>query len=153
DLNLAPRNAKGMVEYSATFQLARPVDASKDSGVLIYNTVNRGNGGVSGSQDGHLSLVSGWQGDIPPARNLPTRTLPVAGGRNGAPVTGPTIARGFDGPAGTTTVPLNGGQGVGVPRPPPLNLNSPKDTLYRMVNDKAKQEPLPRDSWTFADCT
>ena len=32
DIALAPRNARGMVEYSATFQLAKPVDMSKASG-------------------------------------------------------------------------------------------------------------------------
>ena len=36
DLALAPRNARGRVEYVATFALARPVDLAKASGVLIY---------------------------------------------------------------------------------------------------------------------
>src|SRR4051812_23953884 len=34
DILLAPRNAGGLVEYSATFTLLRPVDASRSSGVL-----------------------------------------------------------------------------------------------------------------------
>src|SRR4051812_41419328 len=36
DLDLAPRNARGKVEYVATFALARPIDPAKASGVLIY---------------------------------------------------------------------------------------------------------------------
>src|SRR3954453_9282866 len=36
DLPLAPRNARGRVEYVATFTLYRPVDNSKQSGVLVY---------------------------------------------------------------------------------------------------------------------
>src|SRR5580698_758779 len=36
DIEFAPRNARGMVEYSATFSIAVPVDISKASGVLFY---------------------------------------------------------------------------------------------------------------------
>jgi hypothetical protein len=32
DIALAPRNARGIVEYSATFSIAKPVDMSKSSG-------------------------------------------------------------------------------------------------------------------------
>jgi hypothetical protein len=35
DLQLAPRDARGLVEYGATFALARPIDLSKTSGTLI----------------------------------------------------------------------------------------------------------------------
>src|SRR5664279_5631961 len=44
DIQLAPRNALGMVEYSATFAISKPVDMSKSSGVLFYSVPNRGNG-------------------------------------------------------------------------------------------------------------
>src|ERR1017187_6584573 len=36
DIQFAPRNARGMVEYSATFALSKPIDMSKSSGVLYY---------------------------------------------------------------------------------------------------------------------
>src|SRR6476659_7307833 len=44
DIQFAPRNARGMVEYSATFSLAKPVDMSKSNGVLYYSVPNRGRG-------------------------------------------------------------------------------------------------------------
>src|ERR1700675_2293513 len=44
DIRLAARNARGMVEYSATFEIAKPIDLSKASGVLLYTVANRGNG-------------------------------------------------------------------------------------------------------------
>src|SRR6476620_6145838 len=44
DIELAPRNARGKVEYVATFALAKPIDLTKSSGVLVYTVVNRGNG-------------------------------------------------------------------------------------------------------------
>src|ERR1044071_1926761 len=40
DIQLAPRNARGLVEYSATFALSKPVDMSKASGVLYYLVPN-----------------------------------------------------------------------------------------------------------------
>jgi hypothetical protein len=42
DIQFAPRNAHGMVEYVATFSLAKPMDMGKTSGVLIYEVANRG---------------------------------------------------------------------------------------------------------------
>ena len=44
DIQFAPRNARGMVEYSATFAISKPVDMSHSSGVLFYSVPNRGNG-------------------------------------------------------------------------------------------------------------
>src|SRR5436189_3551460 len=32
DIQFAPRNARGMVEYSATFSLAKPIDLAKSNG-------------------------------------------------------------------------------------------------------------------------
>src|ERR1700750_427075 len=45
DIGCAPRNARGKVEYSATFALSKPTDMSKARGVLLYSVPNRGNGG------------------------------------------------------------------------------------------------------------
>ena len=44
DIGLAPRNARGRVEYVATFALAKPVDMARAARVLLYQVVNRGNG-------------------------------------------------------------------------------------------------------------
>ena len=56
DIQLAPRNARGKVEYVGTFSLMKPVDMSKASGVLIYSVVNRGNGAAAASAGGpHLA--------------------------------------------------------------------------------------------------
>src|SRR5579864_2326033 len=36
DLKFAPRNARGMVEYAATFSMAKPMDMSKAGGLIVY---------------------------------------------------------------------------------------------------------------------
>src|ERR1017187_4996564 len=76
DIQLAPRNARGMVEYSATFAISKPVDMSHSSSVLFYNVPNRGNGAPTPSADGHVSVVSGWQGDVIKRPGLQTITVP-----------------------------------------------------------------------------
>src|SRR5262245_48688751 len=43
DLQLAPKNAHGKVEFSADFRMLVPVDHGKASGGLFYEVNNRGN--------------------------------------------------------------------------------------------------------------
>ena len=45
DLSLAPKNARGMVEYSTDIDILRPADRTKSNGVLFFNILNRGNKG------------------------------------------------------------------------------------------------------------
>src|SRR6202040_1106439 len=42
DLDKAPRNAQGTVEYETDFFILRPVDPRRASGVLVYDVTNRG---------------------------------------------------------------------------------------------------------------
>ena len=43
DIRLAPRNARGKVEYSADFVILRPADPFKGNGTLFYDVNNLGN--------------------------------------------------------------------------------------------------------------
>src|SRR5438067_3958168 len=62
DIKLTPKNAAGKVEYTATFAIARPTGAA--SGVLVYDVTNRGRGAATAIGDGHINVLSGWQGDL-----------------------------------------------------------------------------------------
>ncbi len=42
DIRIAPRNARGKVEYSADFEILRPADPFKGNGTLLYDVNNRG---------------------------------------------------------------------------------------------------------------
>jgi hypothetical protein len=42
DLDKAPRNARGLVEYETDFFILRPADPSRTNGVLVYDVTNRG---------------------------------------------------------------------------------------------------------------
>src|SRR5689334_10268000 len=153
DIGLAPRNARGMVEYSATFQLSRPGDMGKASGVLIYDVPNRGNGRAVGDRDGHMHLVSGWQGDIAPTPDKQTARVPVARNPDGSPVTGPVIARFVDFGAGHASLPIAGGFGAPVPLVEPASLDTAKARLVRRKSDAGPGETVPAADFAFADCS
>src|SRR4029077_6140956 len=42
NIDLAPRNAQGMVEYSADFRVLKPVEMKTGNRVLLYDPTNRG---------------------------------------------------------------------------------------------------------------
>jgi hypothetical protein len=156
DLDLAPRNAGGNVEYVATFSLMKPVDLSRASGVLVYSVVNRGNGVASPGPEGHISLVSGWQGDLAPTPTNQTIRVPVAVNRDGSPVTGPVLARFADLPPGTTTAGIGIGS-MGSANYPPSSLDTTRATLTSHVVETVRgvhdaRAVVPGTEWAFADC-
>ena len=154
DIKLAPRNARGKVEYVATFSLMKPIDMTQSSGVLMYSVVNRGNGAAAAGAEGHVSLVSGWQGDVLPTANNQTIQVPVAKDPDGTSMTGPLVLR-FTGLTGTTTtlmIPRN------QPSPyPPVTLDTSKSSLVSAVSEsatgvKSGTVVIPGSDWAFADC-
>ncbi|HML10136.1 MAG TPA: alpha/beta hydrolase domain-containing protein [Stellaceae bacterium] len=42
DLDKAPRNAQGLVEYATDFDILRPANPTRGSGILVYDVPNRG---------------------------------------------------------------------------------------------------------------
>src|SRR5262245_50739046 len=52
DIALAPRNARGMVEYSTDIHVLKPIDLARGNGVLFFNVANRGNKGGLASYNG-----------------------------------------------------------------------------------------------------
>src|SRR5665811_569646 len=126
DIQLAPRNARGMVEYSATFAISKPVDMSHSSGVLFYSVPNRGNGAPTPSADGHVSVVSGWQGDVIPRPGIETITVPVAKNLDGSPLTGPVFERFINMAADTATLDIASAPYVALTYQRPLTLDTAK---------------------------
>src|SRR4051794_34727190 len=43
NLDCAPRNARGMVEYQSEFRILKPLDLARGNGWLVYDVPNRGN--------------------------------------------------------------------------------------------------------------
>jgi hypothetical protein len=112
DIALAPRNARGMVEYVTDIDILRPADRSKSNGVLFFNIANRGNKGglplfnadvpnnlaanndLANAGDGFMQRQGytivwfGWQADVAAGANRMTMKVPVARNADGSPITG-----------------------------------------------------------------
>jgi hypothetical protein len=100
DIDLAPRNARGRVEYMATFQLVKPVDMSKSSRLMWHDVPNRGGRLTIVPAErltGDIGLSSGWQGDASgataPGPNNDYVVVPVAKNKDGSPIPGKVMGR------------------------------------------------------------
>ncbi|HEX4178939.1 MAG TPA: alpha/beta hydrolase domain-containing protein [Rhizomicrobium sp.] len=153
DIQLAPRDSNGRVVYSATFKLLKPLDMTSASGLLIYDVPNRGHGTVTAFPQGHVSVISGWQGDLADDGALQTITVPVAHNRDGSPILGPVIARFMDMPAGTTTLAIAGGPAGGIGGHNFLPATDKGARLIKASSDTAQAVEVPRNDWAFGDCT
>jgi hypothetical protein len=69
DLDKAPRNSRGMVEYEVDIFILRPADPAKGSGILYYEVLNRGNKQLGTRL---LDVTSGGAVSLPNALNNPT---------------------------------------------------------------------------------
>jgi hypothetical protein len=108
DLDLAPRNAQGLVEFQAVLDIVKPVDLSRGNRRLLLDFSNRGNRGAftrlndGGGADlsrqsyagngflnrlGYTVVWCGWQGDLIYNGNNVVAFLPEAR-LNGQPLRG-----------------------------------------------------------------
>jgi len=155
DILLAPRNARGHVEYSATFTLLRPVDSSRVSGVLWYEVPNRGSSPLNNapSRDamtaGHILVSSGWQGDLAPRAGSETIAVPVARNADGSPITGPVLYR-ISNVRGQTASLESGYAGLRYQRP--ATLDTAMALLTRQTSDDGQVIPIFSSEWAFANC-
>ncbi len=157
DIEHAPRNARGLVDYSATFTILKPTDMTGATGVLVYQVPNRGRANIDGGgyfadfrARGHVLVASGWQADIQPGAGVETLTTPTARYADGSSITGPVMARVADAPAGSTTQPIIRGRVTGTATP--ATFDTTKATLTRRASEDGSRTPLRSDEWTFADC-
>src|SRR5579862_560000 len=158
DLEFAPRNARGMVEYVATVTILKPADMAKASGVLLYFVPNRGRISLTGGgfladarKLGHVLVASGWQADIEPADGVETLVAPVAKNPDGSSITGRVLARFSDMPADTTTLPILRGGAPGTADP--ASFDTSQATLTRRSSEDGTVVPLRNSDWAFADCS
>ena len=72
DLELAPRNDEGLVEYSTDLYILKPLDLSSGNGRLLYDVNNRGNlRAMQFFNDGVLTLLYARDGR---ATSCPAKT-------------------------------------------------------------------------------
>ncbi|WP_262300233.1 alpha/beta hydrolase domain-containing protein [Microvirga sesbaniae] len=162
DLKLAPRNANGKVEYVSVFELTKPIDMTKASGLLWYDLVNRGTpvtlgeGAIRPPAYGHVHLISGWQGDLVQTDKNVTVQVPVARNPDGSPITGVVLSRLADSKPDTSTRPLSVLANA-IPYDAG-SLDTAKAHLIAKTSEKRSGEigptrEIPSTEWAFADCS
>lgn len=152
DIGNARRLSNGRVGYQATFALALPTDPRTASGFLMYDVPNRGNGDVAPDADGHIRVVSGWQGDLAPQPGAQTLIAPTAFNPKGLPLTGPVLQRFTDVKAGAASIAITGSIGRPTLRPQPLSLDTRKARLTKQPDESTAPVKIAARDWAFADC-
>ncbi len=94
NLDHAPRNDRGRVEYRTTVEIYRPVDMRRWNGAIYHTVPNRGGAGAAERallERGFALVRVGWQGDIAPSDMNIVARLPVATEADGSPIAGPAL--------------------------------------------------------------
>ena len=165
DIELAPRNARGMVEYSADIIILRPVDPSRGNGRLFYETNNRGrllslnrlNDAPTASSDptaagdagngflmrqGYTFVASGWDATASSADGRLNITLPVAVNPDGSPIVGPSLEE---------LVIDNDDTATGRLTYPAATLDTTQATLMVRTRYGDAPQPLDAGAWEYVD--
>ena len=135
DIELAPKNARGMVEYATDVEILRPVNRAGGNGILFFNIVNRGNkhgvfpfnadvphrptdvadnnalkhaGDGWMMREGYTLIWFGWQADVLPGNSRVTFSVPAVRNPDGTAITGVVRAE-LTTPAATKTLNLSSG--------------------------------------------
>ncbi|MFL6655407.1 MAG: alpha/beta hydrolase domain-containing protein [Sulfurifustis sp.] len=168
DIELAPRNARGMVEYDTGIVILRPVDPTKGNHRMFYELTNRGviltlrvfNDSPNASttnpatadagngflmRQGYTILYSGWDLSSAPGGTF-SSNYPIAKNPDGTSITGPAIEEFvFDNLPPVlqpTTATINY---------PAATLDTTQATLTVRTHYTDAQTPIPATGWSFVN--
>jgi len=175
NLDRAPRNAHGMVEFSSPFVILKPVDLAKGNRKVFYAINNRGNQqaisyfnfGRGGNNpltaadvgDGFLMRLgytivdAGWEGDLLPGNGRLVPTFPIATQPDGKSIVAKVRIEYSDRTIpekGTFTLPLEGA--ANVKAYPAADTNTAHATLTVRDSVGGPKAAIPADQWAFGTC-
>lgn len=180
DIALAPRNARGMVEYWTDVDILVPADRARASGLVLFDVVNRGNkralftfngaptqgNAADHAGDGFLMargdavVFFGWQPDLLEGDNRLRMGVPVARNADGSAITG-IVRSELVTAAPRRTLNLSSGHftqlthasypTVSTDHRTPLADGFRPTLSVRARQQDARVEISP-DQWRFADC-
>ncbi len=169
DLDKAPRNADGLVEFTADLCILKPRDMARSNRRLFFGYGNRGNkrelqffNDAPASNDprtladagngflmrrGYAIVWAAWEGDLLPGDGRMILDLPVASD-GGRPITGLVRGEYIAGGAGVTTFPLSG---MASTRSYPAHSLDPRSaSLTRRRYADSERHPIAPGDWSFA---
>jgi hypothetical protein len=170
DLDLAPRNAERMVEFSGTLDIIKPVDLSRGNRRVLYEFSNRGNRGAITSlnygrgadmmspdyagdgflmRHGYTVIWSGWQGDLIDRGTNVVADLPFAL-RDGRPLRS-RVRQEFSTIApGITTLGVSAGAEGGENVQPYPVVDFTSATLTFREHETDPRAPVPNVEWELS---
>ena len=156
DIQLAPKNKDGNVEYISDYIIIRPADMSKSNGLLFLSLPNRGNAFDADSlllSRGYIYAWCAWQGDVLKGNDRLLMRVPYAGA-GGDEISG--IHR-TEYQVNTSTKTLNLGSGTFTGTShhsyETVNHDNSDFTLTKRVLEQDERIPVPNSDWSFSDCT
>lgn len=170
DLDKAPVNGDGLVEFASDVIILKPVDMARGNGRLFFDYGNRGNiralqffNDAPGSNDpsslshagngflmrrGYTIVWGAWQGDLQPGDGRMLLDLPVARNADETPVTGPVRSEFIVEAPGQTCLPLSGR--ASTRSHPTVSLDTREASLTRRRYPDDPREEIPAEDWAFA---
>jgi hypothetical protein len=170
NLDKAPRNGKGLVEFSSPFVIIKPVDMARGNQKVWYGINNRGNpieidfhrfpsfSTTTGGDPldpgdglffrlGFTVVDAGWAGDIVTTETRRGANLPIAVSPDG----GPVVARIRIEYQGTGhTMPLKGNDRFRSYET--ADTSTSRSTLTVRDSVDGAKRPIPADRWAFGRC-
>lgn len=169
DIGLAPRDADGLVGFSADVFILQPADPALGNRRLLFDWGNRGNkralqyfcdaehsnnpetaahaGNGFLFRRGYTIVFGAWQGDLLPGEGRMLLDLPVARHDDG-PVTGLVRTEFIADEPGVTCLPLSG---CGTTRShPAISLDTARARLTMRPYADAPRQSVPVGAWSFA---
>jgi hypothetical protein len=165
DLDKAPRNAQGEVEFSADLYLLKPKDAAKGNGAVLFEVSNRGGRGIvflaNGREgefgegflmrQGYTIAWVGWEFDVADQPERLKLSAPVAHDSDDKEIHGlvrsdftPAQKR-DDWPLGHILLGADGGRSYPVDDP-----KSERNVLTVRETPTGQRKTIPRTDWSFA---
>jgi hypothetical protein len=168
DIQLAPRNSNGKVEYSFDFYILKPIHLRRGAHKVMYEPPNRGNktwgalGRFPGGNDpgsvidptvlanaffmprGYTMVWSGWDkaAGTSSADFITTITLPTAVNPDSSPITGPSFEYIVTSATSAASYSLTY---------PAATLDQGEATLTHRVHLNDSPEVLPASDWEYTD--
>jgi len=162
DIELAPRNAKGLVEYVFTFFIVKPIDMSRSSHLMWQDVPNRGGRvtiGLAERSVGDIGLSSGWQGDnsgnTVPGANNDYVIVPIAKNPDGSVIAGAVMGRIYN-VSGPSSQPIIVHSNPVPYKPASLDTRTAtltthaSETLGGVIGTTAE---VPSTDWAWARCS
>ena len=170
DIDKAPKNAAGLVEFSSDFHLIKPKDAARGNGTILYEVSNRGGKGMVGFfnfgrgagadpmtaeqfgdgfllERGFTLMWIGWQFDVPVREGVMRVNAPVAREADGKAIRG-LVRSDFvvSKPAQVASLADRGHQAYVV-----ADANDQATTMTVRDTVEGARRTIPRDQWQFTE--